>query len=70
MLLEMLLGMLLWIDRVGIGTMSYVAFLKMKLPIRPGVLQSNCVVLPFLHLIGTDEVLLCSFTMVDGPGSI
>ena len=56
MLLEMLLGMLLGMNGVGRGTMRYVAFLKMDLPTRPGVPQSNCSVLPFLHLVGADEV--------------
>ena len=56
MLLEMLLGMLSGINGVGIGTMSYVAFLEINLPIRPGVLRLKCFALPFLHLAGADEV--------------
>lgn len=39
--------MLLGIDKGEIGRMSYVAILKIDLPIRPVVLQSNCSVFLF-----------------------
>ena len=55
MLLEMLSGLLLGRNRVGIGTMKHVAFLKMISSTRPRVLRLNCFVLPFLHLVGADE---------------
>ena len=64
----MLLGMLSGINGVGIGTMSYVAFLKMGLPIRPPSNLFCVAVLASSWSWRGAMVLLCSVAMIDGPG--